>query len=205
MALLIPSKKLLFIHIPKTGGMSIRHALMSSFGYEAIEIGHSHELMTTVVQMADKKDIGSCFSFAVVRNPYDWVVSVYNFMRESMEYNGVFQLVSDMSFDEFIYWFCDAVEKRKDILPFMPARQYEYIYDESGKQLVNCIGRFEYLNILWSSICEDIKFEANLRHLNDSFDKTSSKQRFINKDTKNKFEQTFKLDFELFNYPILWE
>jgi len=204
MALYIPSKNLLFIHIPKTGGMSIRHALMNNFGSEAKEIGHAHELTSTVNDMLSYSKFINPFSFAMVRNPYEWAVSLYNFMCEAEEDFGALALVKEMNFDEFIYWLCECVEKRSNMLPIMPTRQYEYIYDSNGKSLIDVVGRYELFNITWDAICYKFDIQNTIRHINKSKNAIPLYERFQKKETRLRFENTFALDFELLKYP-LWK
>lgn len=204
MALYIPSKNLLFIHIPKTGGMSIRHALMNNFGSEAEEIGHAHELMSSVNEILSYSKLINPFSFAFVRNPYEWAVSLYNFMCEAEEDFESFLLAKEMNFDDFIYWLCECVEKKGNMFPIMPCRQYEYIYDTNGKSLIDGVGRYELFSFTWNAICDKFDIQSTIRHINKTKNTIPLYERFQKKETRQQFENTFALDFELLKYP-LWQ
>lgn len=66
--------KLVFIHIPKNSGKSVKVAMMGKFG-DSRQIAHSHTMIK------EKKSlVGKYKTFAVVRNPWDRIVSMYSFL-----------------------------------------------------------------------------------------------------------------------------
>ena len=73
MAVLIKDYNSVFIHIPKTGGSSI---LDNTDSY--ITTSTKHQPLSDIELKYGKFD----FSFAVVRNPWDWCVSWYFFSRD---------------------------------------------------------------------------------------------------------------------------
>lgn len=80
MAILIKDKKLLFVHIPKTGGESISNWLKNYF--DAKDVGWKH---------SDINDINISYythSFAVVRHPYDRLTSWYNHLVRELNIKG---------------------------------------------------------------------------------------------------------------------
>jgi hypothetical protein len=72
--MIIKNKKLLFIHIPRTGGTSIEQ----SFGRPRCKEGiNSLTQHNTLKQYSEKEDINSYFTFSFVRNPWDRLISWY--------------------------------------------------------------------------------------------------------------------------------
>jgi len=69
MAIFIPEHKTLFIHIPKTAGTSISNWINNNFISKEIQSKH-----TQISKISLEN-----FSFACVRNPYDRLISWYNF------------------------------------------------------------------------------------------------------------------------------
>ena len=63
-----------FIHIPKTGGTSVSAWLRKNFLVTGLGRTHS-----SYQQIKTYGDLG--FLFAVIRNPWDWVVSAFNHDR----------------------------------------------------------------------------------------------------------------------------
>jgi len=73
MALYVDNK--IFIHIYKTGGESVRRA-MRCLG-ESQEIGGKH---ATADDIKNDPRYENAYKFTVVRNPYEWLVSLWSFI-----------------------------------------------------------------------------------------------------------------------------
>jgi len=77
MAVIIPQYNSIFVHIPKTGGTSIQRWLLDNINAHVTK-GSKHHSLDLLEQRYGKFN----FSFAVVRNPWDWCVSWYFFRRD---------------------------------------------------------------------------------------------------------------------------
>jgi hypothetical protein len=97
--------KHLFVHIPKTGGSSLEHAICKKYfdheddtqieqrSYEQYTVhgyfnnrvkgegGHPHSFISEYDQCLD---IHSYFKFVVLRNPFEQLVSLYNQLRKNV-------------------------------------------------------------------------------------------------------------------------
>ena len=72
------SEKFVFFHIYKTGGNSVRHAISNSnLLKEVREIGGVHCVFSDVVDL-----LPPAKSFSIVRHPYDWVYSHFQYVRD---------------------------------------------------------------------------------------------------------------------------
>ena len=69
---------LLFIHIPRTGGTSIRSAL----GWSERAV---HETAEEALRRLGREKFDAAIKFTVVRNPYSWLASYYRTYRASKE------------------------------------------------------------------------------------------------------------------------
>ena len=113
MALVSEKYNFIFIHIYRTGGNSVRKALGSpAVGYITDVLG-GHEVLGYHVEAVDVKQhyesIGSDFfdkawKFAIVRNPFSWLVSTYKYIKYHPGHNFN-MLVRDMSYYEFLQWY----------------------------------------------------------------------------------------------------
>src|ERR1700761_4694918 len=75
-----PDLKLAFVHVPRTGGTSIRAALRKEWPSIVGAGSHSFTLLHQTAGVAQEQthDWGQYFSFAVVRNPWDRMISMWS-------------------------------------------------------------------------------------------------------------------------------
>lgn len=99
-------KPLIFIHIPKTGGMSCLHFLSY---YKSIT--HT-TIKEDLVTLAEKdKNLQDFFSFTIVRNPWDRMVSNYFFHR-NRDHNDK-RLHKKIEKSELKKWINDHIKENK--------------------------------------------------------------------------------------------
>lgn len=72
-----------FIHIPKTGGNSVTNWLQTNFN-TTVTKGKQHATVFEAKDRLGLDDIG--WTYCVVRNPWDWVVSWYEFRLMTNRY-----------------------------------------------------------------------------------------------------------------------
>lgn len=137
----------IFVHIQKTGGNAIRTAL----GVE-LNDSHKHFLACELKELYGEQAWTDCFKFAVVRNPWDRLVSWWSYIDSSRDFYGAkppneffrYILQHARSFEEFIFNCTDEIldsDGRKDIF----RNQIDYLVDKNGAVIVDFIGRFERL------------------------------------------------------------
>mgnify|MGYP001042947676 FL=1 len=80
MAIFVSSHNLCFIHNPKTGGSSIQKWLLENTDC-------THWKLHCTLDQAKEKFPNIKYSFAVVRNPWDWAVSSYFYEYKKIEHN----------------------------------------------------------------------------------------------------------------------
>ena len=196
----------IFVHIYKNAGTSITNAL-SPFAlsqwqgivHKALKKArlsspfkpqpfHAHIKASEIIESIGREKFNSYFSFAIVRNPWDWQVSLYKYMLKN-ETHHQHELVTKLGgFDEYIKWSCEnKVRYQKD-----------FIYDNNNELLVNYVGRFESLGADFEQICSRIGVAASLPKLNVS--NTKPYQEFYNEKTRELVRRTFNPDIELFEY-----
>ncbi len=166
--------KCIFIHIPKTAGMSIENSFLQSLGLKF----HKGQCPPLLLSYNENKNIGppslahltpaqyvahsyisqelfeSYFKFTFVRNPWERAVSIYKY----------FSYHRMLSFEGFLeYRFPELWEERYDFV--MP--QVNFIFDQEGNQLVDYVGRFENLKGDFSKIQENLAHSVvELAHIN---------------------------------------
>jgi hypothetical protein len=204
-------KKFIFIHIYKNAGTSINDALMPYTFYNPT---HSliykmckkiriplpfaldpqplpgHSTTSELIRVLGREKFDSYFSFAIVRNPWDWQVSLYSFvLRRPM--HPQHDLTSRFKdFEEYLRWRCsEDVHFQKD-----------FICAPDGSQLIDFIGRYENLDREFTAICEHIGIRASLPILNVS--KTRPYQDYYTPETIDLVRQTFAPDIDMFGYDF---
>jgi hypothetical protein len=130
------------------------------------------------------------FSFAFVRNPWDWQVSLYNYVLRSPDNHHYSIISSFMDFNEYIHWRCDGNAQL----------QKEFTHDVNGNSLVNFIGRYENLETDFQYICSKINVKVTLPVYNVS--KTKPFQSYYTSETIELVRETFAADIDLFNYDF---
>jgi hypothetical protein len=204
MALYLHDPKLIFVHIPKTGGMSIRQALMSKYGHVIDEVGKSHNSAADVIQTIGYDEWNSHVSFAVVRNPYDWAVSHYHFIHDSPEHQD-HKDVKEMDFDDFILYLVRNTLYSKKTVTGVYQTQTDYVLSKYGGQFTTAILRFESLVSDWNWLCHAVLKIPTLplRHINISKNRNHWTKYFKDEQIRKHFEGAFMRDFVHFNYKLV--
>ena len=175
-----------FIHINKTGGSSIEKALGVGLDHSTA-LEKYHQLGAAAW---DRK-----FTFTMVRNPWDKVVSHYHYrMRTNQTGLGD----NPVPFDEWlqrVYVDRDPVYFDQPRM-FMPQKQW--LVNESGELLVEFIGRFENLQQDFDRICQRLQVEASLGHAKPS--SRGSYRDYYNAQSEALVRKMFAEDIELFGY-----
>ena len=209
-------KKFVFIHIPKTGGTSIEHSLLkyanfrqklisyypSKYFFYLINLTnknlldngnrwingfHRHETINFLLR--DKKYFNNYYIFAFVRNPYNWFLSLYNYIKRSKNHKE-YQVVKNLTLNDFLDY---AIEINMPI-------QSDYI--SSDKNKIDFVGKIENIHNDFNYISKKLKIRSKLNHKN----KSNIKKKEIphqNKQFLNKFNNYFKKDFLNFNYKFI--
>lgn len=197
--------KFIFIHNYKVAGTSVREALqvytippkenyINWIGQKLKILPSSGDFIDHVSAPNLKKELApkyfdNYFKFSFVRNPWDWQVSLYHYMREQKDHRQ-HQLVMSQTFEEYIHW---RVENDLKL-------QKQFMYDDKGNCLVDFIGKMETINEDFKKITDRIGINAVLPHSNKS--KHKHYQELYNAETKALVAKYFYEDIELFGYDF---
>lgn len=200
--------KFLFIHIYKNAGTSITNALLPFaanewqwFASRALKKFNllapfhpspypMHIKGPELISVMGKEAFESYFSFAIVRNPWDWQVSLYRYMLKDPIHPQHELAKTFGSFDRYIQWRChEEVRCQKD-----------FIYSQDNQLLVDFVGKFETLDTDFRSICARIGIAAVLPKLNVS-NETPYRQYYTD-ETRDLVRRTFAPDIKLFGYDF---
>lgn len=141
----------LFVHVSRTAGSSISNLLYHQFS-DTQQIYGQHDPIARVLDHPNI-DLNTVYSFAVVRNPWERLVSWYNlinsrpgFAHQKPNQQALLEGQNlQQDFEMFVEnwlsetWLVDGVEHRR-------ASQYSQLCDRNYELLVNQVCRFESLN-----------------------------------------------------------
>ena len=188
-------RKIIFIHIPKTAGVSL---VKSIFGDVTLE-GHRSVSFYKQVFRSRYSDF---FTFTIVRNPWDRLYSAYKFLEKggmNIHDKNAFEthLSIYRDFEDFVL---NGLNKKitLEIMHLIP--QHEFVCDKNGKIIVDHIGRFENLNKSIEKINDILKSEFKLEHHNKT-DKKDYKDIYTTKMIE-KVHQIYQKDIDIFEYKF---
>lgn len=186
----------IFIHIPKTAGISIVKAIYGDVSLE----GHRSIYFYKHIFDKDFKDF---FTFTFIRNPYDRLYSSFKFLQKGgmnqHDKNAFQKYLSHYSdFEDFVLNGLNN-EIIYEIMHFIP--QSEFVCSKDGEIMVDFIGRFENLYEDFKNLSGRINKELVLEHLN----KNNKKDYFniYTEDMKLKVKNIYKKDIEIFEYDFM--
>ena len=183
--------KFIFIHIPKTGGLSVVDALMPYCDEK--EYTHGHPYQSTYYDFCDA---GNYYQFSFVRNPWARAFSTFNYSLSWHEANSseLPHYLIDKDFNKYVenYDFWTKTNK---------TTYFEYT------EGCDFIGKQENLQQDFDELCSLIGLqERSLEHLNVTDKKIEKKNKYhtyrdhYNSKSKDTIYKKFKKDIETFNY-----
>ena len=215
MSLIISKKyKYIFFHLPKNAGVSISRTLISqekslqfkryisylfrkifqtrdnfyfSLEQRKFVFFKSHISCEDFFNIFGEDIFADYYKFAVVRNPWDRMVSRYFYTKK------ITNKFNQMSFDDFLKY-----DFEKNLYTI---NQYNFCLDKNKKICLNKIIKFETLyedfNIVTSKIFQK---QNMIKHLNKSEHKNY--REYYNKDRRDKVFKFCKKDIDYFNYEF---
>jgi len=188
--------KIIFIHIPKTAGVSI---IKSLFNDKVKTGGHRNYIYLSKLF----QDFNDYFKFTIVRNPWDRLFSAYNFLSNggiNIHDKNAFNmyLKNTLSFEDFVLNWINE-ENIFKIIHFYP--QYWFLKNRSGKINIDHIGYYEQLESSFKLLCDKFNFKNKLKHLNKNNMSLSYKDVY-NDEMIEKVRLIYNLDIKLFKYSF---
>jgi hypothetical protein len=184
------NQKINFIHIPKTGGLSVFRSLKKAGVFH----NKQHTLHRLASERLNDDDINNAINFSIVRNPYSRMRSLYDYYYHSRN-EFIF---GDVSFKKFVMTFEEKYYKQ--YYPFYTC--YDYLTDKDGNIMVDDIIKFETLSKDYNSFCKKYNIQSDLLHINKNIYKPNKVdyKKMYDEEMKEVVEKIFKKDFELFDY-----
>jgi chondroitin 4-sulfotransferase 11 len=195
-------KKLIFVHIQKTGGNTITSLLQKTFP-DSESFLNKHDLAVWGKEnMAEEWN--EYYKFALVRNPWDRLVSWYSMIEKNKgKYRNKlwdYVIKNSSSFEEFIYKCTDVVDD-SDGKKCFAFNQMDYLSDENETMLVDFVGKYELLEEDLNRLFDNLGInQIEIPWLNSSDHKHYS--QYYSNETKEIVEARFAKDIAAFNYKF---
>lgn len=171
-----------FVHIPKTAGISVEHVFLNLLGLTwetraPLLLRPNDDPSVGPPRLAHLKasEYVSCghlspeqfacyFKFSFVRNPWDRIVSEYKYRKYPMKIDFKTYLFKHLPAPGWSDTYCH-------IIP-----QYDFLFNDDGKLLVDFVGRYERLQADFTTICAHIGLaDQTVPHVHRSLEKKQPK------------------------------
>jgi hypothetical protein len=177
------NKKILFVHIPKTGGTSISSKInQNMWKKSSAYMGHDPLFL-----LEKDNDVDDIFSFCIVRNPYK---RTYSYFHHFKKINDL-----DCPFFEFL-----TIIKRKKFFkntPMVLFPQSFYVYNSKGEIGIDKIYKYEKFYEIERDF--DLKFEKiNV----GNYQKKDYIDDYKCQKCIDLVRELFSVDFSNFNYDL---
>lgn len=198
------SHRFVFVHVPKVAGTSMRSALEPYCEqYLKRRIGHflgrfnflrfpsPHLTAAAARRLVGPEVYDAYTSFCFVRNPWDWQVSLYHYIRQTphhFQHEVVLQLTS---FDDYLDWRLNHDLRLQNV----------FVLNQQGQLLVDRIGRLENVEADFAEIMDSVGLpNVRVPHVNKS--KHKDYRSYYSDENRERVAQAFKADIEMFGYDF---
>lgn len=190
--------KCIFIHIPKSAGISINKSLFGN-------LGGGHASIDWYIRKYGASTVKQYFKFTFVRNPWDRLYSAFYFLQQGgineedkAFYNNHLKHIS--TFELFVMeWL--TPEKLQAYWHFMP--QYQFITAKQNREkiLVDFVGRYERLEDDFAYLAKKLNLQnKNLLKVNSSQGKKNNYREAYTNEMVEKVSILYAEDIKFFNY-----
>lgn len=188
------SNKIIFIHIPKTGGTSVSNSLSLRRS-----MGGRHMTAIQTRDMYGQEIFDNAWKFTFIRNPWDRMVSVFHYYKHGLEQENkqIRQGLANVEFDEFLKEHKTLFQWSKSLFK----NQLDWITDNKGNVMVDYIARFENYAKESEFILERSGIGTSVRHDRKSKRDSDYKTYYTN-ETKDIVAKIYNKDIEFFNYDF---
>lgn len=171
---------------------------------DLIEIAQSHstalETRTAFYQLGYHKQWDDAFKFTVIRNPFDWLVSNYEYIRAHSSHPQ-YVPVADMDFGSFVKFFFQCIWSRVANGNGTYNNIYSFIYDTSEQVLLNEVYRLEDIDKWKDQLKMDLHLEGSIRRMNKS-NRKKDYRTYYTPETLNYVRQHMGYEINLLKYDF---
>ena len=186
----------IFIHIPKTAGISLSKSLFGK------DIDTNHISIRRFRLLFNSSEFNKYYKFTFVRNPWDKIFSCYRFLKKggTTPYHSKWKDQVLNSYPDFNSFVKGWVNKKNiySFSHFLPQFWFLTFYDFNLQ--VDFIGKFENLNEDFLKITNKLNINSDLLHLNKSDNIRKMYFDYYNQESIDIIADLYKEDIDLFKY-----
>lgn len=177
----------IFIHIPKTGGISVVTHIKKYLG----SLNHNHRSVNFYNLDLRQRN----FIFTFVRNPYDRIVSAFYYLKQGLAHkaeNDFGKTLHD-NFSDFV---------KKDLIKCININYLHFIPMNFWlNDSVDFIGRFENIQEDYNYVCDNLSIPHNKLQV---FNKSKHKHytEYYDNESKQIVENIYQIDIFKFGYSF---
>ena len=182
----------LFIHVPKTGGNAIKNTQLFKDS-----IYFYHASIRNVMEWGKKYRA----SYAIVRNPYDRLVSAFFYLQDGGEKNkwDINSMKKQQKYRNNFIEFVKNLSEFMDDIHYKP--QYTFLTDKNNELKVDHILKQESLNNDYMKLQQLYGYSpVPLNKVNTS--KHEDYTHYYDDETRRIVQEVYRKDFELLNYKM---
>lgn len=190
------AKKCIFVRIPKCATQSISQALFGN-------MAGGHTKLRKYALIFGSSLLHSYFTFTIVRNPWDRILSAYLFLKKGGASSkdrewGERHLSRYDSFDSFVKGWVTP-NNIHSYLHFQP--QYQFIRLHGDLPAVDFVGRFENLEQDFITIRDRLELEVDLPSLNRNKSRRPYSE-YYTEESAEIVRHVYQKDVTFFNYSF---
>ena len=208
-----PGRRYIFVHIPKTGGTSMAVALEARVHRDDILIGDTpkarlrrgrlgklnargrlwkHATLADIDGVLSPEEIAGMFTFTLVRNPWDRMVSYYHWLQEQRFDHPAVDRARALDFADFLTHPQTAASLRA-------APYASYMHDVTGQERATAYLRLEHLAEDIAPLVDHLGFRPEIGHENAS-DRRADYRGYYEDETAARVAYFCAADIERFGY-----
>ena len=177
--------KCIFVHIPKCAGTSIEKCFVGKDWWDVDK--RTKHIHASRAKKLYREHWDGYFKFSFVRNPWDLLVSWYNFKNVTLDFKS---FLTEYEFDYRGRW-------------WWPKSLFytDFLLQQDGTELVDFIGRFENLQEDFNVVCDKIGIpRQDLPHARKS--KHKHYTEYYDDETRQIVAEKYAKDIEYFGYEF---